>query len=83
MTDDGGTFDLESVKAQVVPLPNDKKITGGKVAYIFLYKAPKLAAGDDSLTFALYRQWEGVQKGAALVDINIHYATGEESKHKI
>lgn len=74
---------LEVVKEQVVPFPSDKKITGGKVAYIFLYKASKLAAGDDSLNFALYRQWEGVEKGAALVDIDIHYTTGEENKYKI
>ena len=64
---------LETVKIQVLPFPQSQQLAGGKVASIFLYKAPETAQGDDRLNYAYYRAWEGEQKGVSFVEVNVHY----------
>jgi hypothetical protein len=73
---------LETVKEQVLPFPQSGPITGGKVASVFLYKTSDAARGDDRLSFALYRAWEGVDKGVSFVDVNVHYV-GDDNNYKI
>lgn len=74
ITDSKVSF-LETVKTQVLPFPKSEHIAGGKVAYIFLFKASPAAVGDDHLTYALQRSWEGAQKGDAVVEMDVHYTT--------
>lgn len=73
---------LETVKSQVLAFPKSEQITGGKVAYIFLYKASAAATSTDRLAFVLYRSWEGVQKGVSIVEVNVQYMTGKENKYQ-
>lgn len=44
---------LHMVKSQVSTFPKNEQYTGGKVAYIYLYKVPAAAAGNDRLSFVL------------------------------
>ncbi len=73
---------LETVKEQVLPFPQrNGQVVGGKVASVFLFKTSEFARGDDRLSFALFRAWEGADKGVSYVDVNVHYV-GAENEHK-
>lgn len=73
---------LEGVKEQVMPFPKSGQVAGGKVARVFLYKTSEAAHGDDRVSFALFRAWEGADKGVSFVDVNVHYV-GDDNKYKL